>query len=384
MKKRHGPCNWINKMDTFPGEWRNMEVILAHDWLTGMRGGERVLQILCRVFPRAPIYTLFYNPGAVSPSIRARRVITSPLQRVPGILKSYRNFLPFFPAAIESFRLPKADLVISTSHCAAKGIIPPQGARHLCYCFTPMRYAWVFYGEYFGNNPLKRMILQPVLARLRRWDRENSARVDRFVTLSNHVKKRINDFYNRDADVVYPPVDLSFWTPGVDGNGGYDLVVSALVPYKRIDLAVKAYNKLGRALKIAGTGTEARKLSAMAGKTIEFLGRVPDERLLELYRHCRCLVFPGEEDFGLVPLEAQACGKPVVAFGKGGALETVVDGATGVFFKEQNPEALCEAVSRCDALAWDSALIRKNAGRFSEQSFIDGLSASIRLTMENK
>lgn len=425
-------------MNNFPPEWQNMKVILAHDWLTGMRGGERVLEVLCRAFPQAPIYTLFYNPGAVSEVISRHSIKTSWLQNIPGILKYYRNFLPFFPSAMESMQTEPADLVISTSHCVAKGLIAPAGARHFCYCFTPMRYAWVFYDEYFGNNSLKKALLAPVLSRLRHWDKKSAARVDCFTTLSGHVQKRIRDFYNRDAAVVYPPVDLSFWTPelvslpkaatfspagrdpalswvnslachangvvppelsGRTGSpalpadnvvagshlenlrGNYDLIVSALVPYKRIDLAVRAYNRLGYPLKIAGTGTEAGKLIVAAGENIEFLGRVTDERLLDLYRHCRMLIFPGEDDFGIVPVEAQACGKPVVAFARGGVLETTVRDVTGVLFEEQNEEALLEAVRQCALRRWDPAAIRKNAERFSEQNFIDGLSACIRFTM---
>jgi len=380
-------------MNSIPSDLKNLNVILAHDWLTGMRGGERVLEILCRAFPRAPIYTLIHNPSAVSATINSRRIKTSWLQNVPGIMKFYRYFLPLFPSAIESLRPDRVDLIISTSHCVAKGLIAPPGARHMCYCFTPMRYVWVFYGEYFGSNPLKKAVLTPLLRRLRQWDKESSARVDCFATLSKHVKKRINDFYGRDAKVVYPPVDLSFWTPADDvvagglsenSSGNYDLIVSALVPYKRIDLAVKAYAKLGAPLKIVGTGTEAGKLTAMAGNNIEFLGRITDDRLRELYRHCRALIFPGEEDFGIVPVEAQACGKPVVAYARGGVLETVVKDLTGVFFEEQNEEALLEAVQQCAARKWDSSVIRKNAERFSEQNFIDGLSACIRFTMENK
>jgi glycosyltransferase involved in cell wall biosynthesis len=240
---------------------------------------------------------------------------------------------------------------------------------------------------------MKKAVLTPLLRRLRQWDKESSARVDYFATLCKHVQKRIKDFYGRNAEVVYPPVDLSFWTPAGDIAAGdhsensrinYDLVVSALVPYKRIDLAVKAYGKLGYPLKIVGTGTEAGKLTAMAGKNIEFLGRVSDDRLLELYRHCRALIFPGEEDFGLTPIEAMACGKPVVAYAKGGVLETVVKDLTGVFFEEQNEEALLEAVRKCATTKWDSSDIRKNAERFSEHNFINGLSACIRLTIENK
>jgi len=376
-------------MNEFPPEWKNLNVILAHDWLTGMRGGERVLEILCRAFPRAPIYTLFHNPAAISATINSHRIKTSRLQNIPGIFKYYRNFLPLFPSAIKSLRPERADLIISTSHCVAKGLVAPPGTRHLCYCFTPMRYAWVFYNEYFGSNPLKKAILTPILSRLRQWDKESSSRVDYFATLSKHVRKRIHDFYGRNAEVIYPPVDLSFWTPADDiGAGGhpenYDLVVSALVPYKRIDIAVKTYTKLGHPLKIVGTGTEAGKLTSMAGKNIEFLGRVPDDRLRELYRHCRALIFPGEEDFGIVPVEAQACGKPVVAYAKGGVVETVTKDLTGVFFEEQHEEALLEAVRKCAATKWDSAAIRENAERFSEQNFIAGLSDCIRFAMEKK
>jgi glycosyltransferase involved in cell wall biosynthesis len=313
-------------MNWLPSDLKNLKVILAHDWLTGMRGGERVLEILCRAFPHAPVYTLLHNPHAISATINSHRVKTSWLQNIPGIFKYYRNFLPFFPSAMESLRPEEpGDLVISTSHCVAKGFIAP-GARHMCYCFTPMRYAWVFYDEYFGSNPLKKALLSPMLSRLRQWDKASAARVDYFATLSAHVRKRINDFYGRDAEVVYPPVDLSFWTPVNEKKyysreqapGDYDLIVSALVPYKRIDIAVKAYAKLGYPLKIAGTGTELKKMQSSSGKNIEFLGRVSDDRLLELYRHCRALIFPGEEDLGLVPLEAQACGKPVVAYARGG------------------------------------------------------------------
>ena len=375
-------------MNSAPSEFKDLKIILAHDWLTGMRGGERVLEYLCEMFPQAPIYTLFYNPGAVSDIINRHPVKTSWLQHIPGILKYYRNFLPFFPSAMESLRFGgHADLVISTSHCVAKGLFAPAGARHLCYCFTPMRYAWVFYEEYFGNNPLKKIALGPVLRRLRQWDAASSARVGHFATLSRHVQGRIKKFYGRVADVVYPPVDLSFWTPdnGI-GSGGqsknargdYDLVVSALVPYKRLDIAVRAYNRLGYPLTIVGAGPQSGKLQAMAGENIKFLGRVSDELLRELYRDCRALIFPGEEDFGIVPVEAQACGKPVVAYGRGGVLETVVNDVSGIFFHQQSEAALLEAVQRCAGRKWDGAIIRKNAERFSAENFINGLAASIR------
>ncbi|MCX6992806.1 MAG: glycosyltransferase [Kiritimatiellaeota bacterium] len=384
-----------NQQSTIRNQKFSQRVILAHDWLTGMRGGERVLEVLCRSFPRAPIYTLIHNPAAVSEVINAHPVMTSWLQRVPGIRQHYRYFLPFFPDAIERLQPTAADLLISTSHCVAKDLRPPKGARHLCYCFTPMRYAWLFYEEYFGKNPFKKKLLNPYLNRLRAWDRATCDRVDRFVALSRHVQKRILKFYGREADVVYPPVNTSFWTPAPAtssdaqpstlhasrATGAYDLIVSALVPYKKIEVAVRAYTRLGYPLKIVGVGTEYKRLQRMAGARIEFLGRLDDERIRDLYRHCRLLVFPGEEDFGIVPVEAQACGRPVVAYGIGGALETVVDGQTGIFFHAQTEAALLGAVEQAATIRWNPAAIRANAEQFSEANFISGLTASIAQCM---
>jgi glycosyltransferase involved in cell wall biosynthesis len=366
----------------FPEDWASLDVALSHDWLTGMRGGERVLEWLCRGFPRATVLTLIHNPAAVSDVIAAHPVRTSPLQRLPGIGERYRRLLPLFPWAFGRLRAPPADLLISTSHCLAKAVRAPPGARHLCYCFTPMRYAWTFYEEYFGRNPLKRRALAPLLARLREADLRANERVDRFVTLSRHVQERIRRFYGREADVVYPPVDVDFFTPGDAARDAaapaFDLIVSALVPYKRIDLAVRAYSRTGFPLKVVGVGTEFPALRAAAAPNVEFLGRLEDGAVRALYRACRLLVFPGEEDFGIVPVEAQACGRPVVAFGRGGARETVEDGVTGLFFDAQEEDALIAAVESAAARAWDAAAIRRRAERFHPQAFVDGLAASIR------
>jgi glycosyltransferase involved in cell wall biosynthesis len=362
------------------------KVALAHDWLNGMRGGERCLDLICKEFPQAELYTLLYRPELVSEAIRSRKVHVSGLQRVPGFREHYRWFLPLFPMAIESFCVPEGtDLVLSTSHCVAKGLVPPKGAKHLCYCFTPMRYAWSMQAEYFGRNRVKRAALDLALGRLRKWDRMASARVDRFVAISHHVKGRIEKFYGREAAVVYPPVATQFFTPDAPGgNDGYDLVVSALVPYKRVDLAVQAYSRTGFPLKIAGVGTAMEALRKTAAPNVEFLGRVPDEEIRKLYRRCRFLVFPGEEDFGIVPLEAQACGKPVVAFGRGGLLETVVAGTTGVFFPEQTPEALAEAVASAAVLDWNPAAIRAHAEQFGEARFLAGLRAEVAAVLEGR
>ena len=264
----------------------------------------------------------------------------------------------------------------------AKNFRKPDGARHVCVCFSPMRYAWLFYEEYFGRNPLKAAVVKPMLAALRRWDAATAVGVDRFVAISRHVANRIRDFYGRDAAVAYPPVDLARCTPGArPGEGGFDLVVSALVPYKRIDLAVRVYTRNRWPLKVVGAGGCLDALRREAGPTVEFLGRLPDPDVVELYRSCRLLVFPGEEDYGIVPLEAQACGRPVVAFGRGGARETVEDGVSGLFFAEQTEDALEDAVARAAAARWNPAAIRRNAERFGPAQFLDAVSAEIRAAL---
>ena len=367
----------------FPPEWKNINVVLCHDWLTGMRGGERVLEVLCKAFPDAPIMTLIYNKSAVSDIINSHTVHTSWLQNIPGIMKYYRNMLPFFPLAIKSLNPPKADIIISTSSCVAKSIVPADGTPHLCYIFTPMRYAWTFFDEYFGKKSIKGMIARPILKALRKWDKKTANRVTRFVGISNHVRDRINNFYEREADVVYPPVDITRCTidPEVNEIGEFDLIVSALVPYKKIDLAVAAYNKLGFPLKIVGIGSELPKLREKSNDNIEWLEWQSDATVLGLYQKCRMLIFPGEEDFGIVPLEAQACGRPVVAYKKGGALETVSDAVSGLFFDEQTEESLTDGINRCAAHKWDKNNIRANANKFSTQNFVDNLNKCIKKTI---
>jgi glycosyltransferase involved in cell wall biosynthesis len=362
-------------------------VAFVHDWLNGMRGGEKCLEALGRKWPDAPVYTLLYRPECVSEDIRRHPVEASAmLARIPGFASHYRNFLPLFPRAVEAFELPEwTRLVISMSHCVAKGVRPPAGAKHLCYCFTPMRYAWGLQEEYFGRNPLKRAALAPVLAKLRSWDKASAARVDRFVAISEHVRRRIEACYGRETDVVFPPVATDFYTRDPAAlREDFALVVSALVPYKRIDLAIAACRANGKRLKIAGTGSDEKKLRALAegAPNITFEGRPGDEEIRALYRTCRYLLFPGEEDFGIVPVEAQACGAPVVAFRKGGALETIREDETGVFFGEQTPEALCEAMERADGMIFDGATIRRNAERFTEARFLAGMEEQIRRTLE--
>jgi len=356
-----------------------VKVAFCHDWLVGMRGGERVLEALLGNHPNAPVYSLLHDPQGISPKINAHPVSTSPLQHIPGIEKKYRWLLPLMPWAIQHLKPdPDTQLVVSTSHCVAKGIPIPQGARHLCYCFTPMRYAWLFGDEYIGKNPLKRVAASPVLALLRNWDRRTAANVDLFVAISHHVRARIQRFYGREAQVVYPPADTDFFTPVEHPSADYDVIISALVPYKRLELAVEAYNHLGTPLRIVGTGTEYHRLRGMSQKNIVFMGRLNDAEVRDQLRNARLLIFPGEEDFGIVPVEAMACGRPVVAFSKGGVTETVVDGQTGLFFNEPNPASLAAAVTRAASQSWSANSIRSHAEHFSIPRFLIEMEAMMQ------
>lgn len=360
----------------------DMKIALVHDWLTGMRGGEKVLEVLCELFPTATIFTLLHNEGSVSRTIENLPIRTSFINNLPLKAKRYRNYLPLFPRAVESFDLSGFDLILSTSHAVAKGACPPKGALHLCYCHTPMRYVWELYDEYFGPGkagPVTRMVMPVLAERLRIWDVRSSDRVHAFIANSRNVAGRIRQYYHRPADVIYPPVDVKQFTVS-EKDEGYYLVVSALVPYKRVDLAVHAFQELGERLVIVGTGPETARLKSLGGRNVEFLGWQPDDALSALYAGCRALIFPGIEDFGIVPLEAMASGKPVVAFEAGGALETVMDhgeSQTGVFFKDQTREALVDAVRRLRTLKFDPFKIRAHAERFDRSLFKENLKSYI-------
>jgi glycosyltransferase involved in cell wall biosynthesis len=346
-----------------------------------MRGGEKVLLSLAALFPEAPIFTLLHVRGSVAPELEARDIRTSFLQRFPGIARGYRHYLPLFPLAAEALDLRGFDLVVSSSHCAAKGVRPDTGAVHLCYCHTPMRYVWDRYDDYFGPGRagrLARSVLPVAAAGLRAWDTASASRVHRFAANSAYVAGRIRSYYGRDAEVIPPPVDTAFFTPGERGPGRYDLVVSALAPYKRVDLALEAYRGTDWPLRVVGSGPEEDRLRAAAPPNVRFLGRVSDVELRDLYRGCRALLMPGVEDFGIAPLEAMACGRPAVVLGEGGGAETVEDGRTGVVFREPTVRALREAVCTARSTPFDRLVLRARAESFSREVFEARLSAFVQ------
>lgn len=355
----------------------NPRVLLAHDWLTGMRGGEKCLEVLAERYPSATLYTLLHRKGSVSPAIEALDIHTSFLNHLPASSRYYRYLLPLMPTAVGAWKLPPADLVVSLSHCVVKGVHSP-GTPHVCYCFTPMRYAWHMREAYFAGRVrgLKARLVDRLLESLRDWDRRTAANVDRFVAISHTVQRRIRECYGRDSEVIYPPVDTAFYTPTDQPREDFYLVVSAFAPYKRLDLAIAACEQLRRRLVVIGTGQDASRLGELAGPNTRFLGWQPDEVIRDHLRRCRALLFPGEEDFGIVPVEAMACGAPVIALGKGGAAETVVPlhagcGATGVWFEEPRPDALADAIVGFETHRdhFDTPVLRRQALRFSTVRF---------------
>jgi glycosyltransferase involved in cell wall biosynthesis len=365
-----------------------LRAVLVHDWLTGMRGGEKVLEAFCRLFPEAPIYTLLHLPGKVSSLIESHPIRTSFLQRLPLAERRYRHYLPLFPRAAESLELPECDLVLSSSHCVAKGVNVAPGAVHVSYVHTPMRYVWDMYDSYFGpgKGGLARWVMPFFRGGLQRWDVRTAQEVDHFIANSAHVAERIRRHYNRESTVIHPPVETSRFAP-VPEPEDYYLVVSALVPYKRVDLAVAACTAGGYRLKVVGTGPEEARLKEMAGPGVEFLGWQPDEALPKLYAKAKAFIFPGEEDFGITPLESMAAGRPVVALGKGGALETVVGlndpqgrAPTGVFFYEQQAEALVAALKELETEAdrFDPQALARHAADFDAKVFMERITAFLK------
>lgn len=372
---------------------REVRVALIHDWITGMRGGEKALEVFCELFPAADLFTLVYLKGTVTPIIEQRLVKKSPIHWLPMAGKLYRQYLPLFPMAVEQFDLDGYDLVISTSHCAAKSVVVTGRAKHLCYCLTPMRYAWDQFDAYFGPERVGRVpsaLLRPVLAGLARWDRATEGRVHRYLAISQYVARRIALYYNRQSTLVYPPVDTEFYAPDATSPPQPEppvspqphfLVVSALVPYKRVDLAMMAAREAGVRLTVIGSGPERAQLERLTGDGIELAGWRTDEEIRDLYRTCTAAILPGEEDFGIVPVEAQACGRPVVALGRGGALDTVIDGETGVLFDQPTVASLAAGLKRAAATPWRPARIRAHAETFSRQRFVAAIEQVVDDTM---
>lgn len=352
-----------------------MKVVLVQDWLIHMRGGEKVLEALAEIYPDAPIYTLFYNRAGLSPVLKNRQIIPSFLQHLPGIRRYYRWLLPFLPFVIRTLKIPAGTrLVFSTSHCVAKGVRVPDGAVHLCYCHTPMRYLYGFGEDYFGRMPFfLKPLIHLILAALRKWDLKSNAGVDHFIANSENVKQRILQYYDRESHVIHPPVNSAYYSAPEASPKDYYLVVSAFVPYKRIDLVIEAFNTLDRKLIIVGSGPMDEAYRALrVSPRINFLGSVPDKELRNLLAEARALIFPTEEDFGIVPLEAQACGIPVIAYGKGGALESV---KTGIFFDAQTAESLREAVERFETQTFNRKEIPARISDFSKERFKEKLRA---------
>lgn len=348
-----------------------MKIALVHDWLTNMGGAERVIINFKETYPEAPIYTAIYNPENLDESLRNIDVKTSFLQNKKNAKTNHQKYFPFMPMAFESFNLNEYDVVLSSSSSCAKGVITNPNTMHVCYCHSPMRYGWEFYYEYSENTEmsvLKKVFLKYFMNYMRMWDNVSSDRVDYFISNSENVAKRIWKHYRRESIVIHPPVRCNLFNIS-DIDEDYFLIISRLVEYKRIDLAVQAFNELGLPLVIIGDGAERKKLEAMAKDNIKFLGRQPDEVIKDYYSKCRAFVFPGEEDFGITPLEAQASGRPVIAFGKGGTLETVLDGQTGVFFNEQTIRDLKDAVKKFQGIEFDKEVIRKHAEKFDEEIF---------------
>jgi len=356
-----------------------LKLAIVHDYLTQMGGAEQVVKIFREIFPDAPIYTSIYNPDVMCSSFRDADIRTSFMQRLPFVKKHSRRYLPLYPYAFESFDLSEYDVVLSSSSSFAKGVITGPHTCHICYCYTPMRFVWNYH-TYIEQEPFSRFtksVLPYIIHKMRLWDEISTNRVDHFISNSSEIDKRIRKYYRRPSTIIHSPVDTSRFSIG-EKDGGYYLIVSRMLPYKRIDIAIQACNKLRIPLKVVGGGRDKARLKSMAGPTVEMLGRVSDEERLRLMRECRALIFPGMEDFGLVPVEAMACGKPVIAYAGGGALDTVRVGVSGVFFNEQTPESLADAIMEFDPRQFDPYAIRKHAELFDVKVFKEQILRFVR------
>jgi glycosyltransferase involved in cell wall biosynthesis len=348
-----------------------VKVAIVHDWLNQIGGAEAVLETLVEMFPGAPVFTTIYWRRGMPLRYQEWDIRPTWLDRAPFIYRHHQPYLPLYPLAVQSMDLRGYDLILSNKSGFCHGVRTTPGQLHIDYCLTPTRYVWDYAG-YAAQEGLGRaadLLLRPLIRWLQSWERRAAYRVDHFIAISCEVQARIARFYQRDSTIIYPPVDTERYRPSLEPPGDYFLVVSRLIPYKRIDLAVQACSQLGRPLLVVGEGRGLAALENMAGPTVRFLGRLPDDELGRLLVGCRAFIFPGYEDFGIAPLEAQAAGRPVIAYAAGGALDTVVDGETGLFFHEQTPEALADAICRLEVLDLDPAAIRRNAERFSVPRF---------------
>ena len=358
-----------------------MRVAIVHDWLNQVGGAERVLSVLKELYPQAPIYTSIYWPEVMPPHFRSWDIRLSFMDKLPLVKRRHQLFLPLYPLAFESFDLRDYDLVISNKSGFCHGVITRPETLHLCYCLTTTRYLWDFHGyvQREGVSRLARVFLAPLLFYLRLWDRAAADRVDYFLAISRAVQRRIAKYYRRDSIVIHPPVDTAsygaYFSP--DDHADYFLIASRLIPYKRVDLAVRAFNELGLPLTVIGDGRDRPRLEALARPNIKFTGRVSEEELKRYIARCRAFIFPGLDDFGIAPVEAQAAGRPVIAYAGGGALDTVVEGVTGAFFYEQTPQSLAEAVRHFDERSFDPETIRRHAARFDREAFKRKLSRFI-------
>jgi len=348
-----------------------MKLALVHDWLNQIGGAEDVLSAMVALYPQRPIYTSIYAPDLMPADYRKWDIRTLWIDRLPGIHTHHQPYLPLYPLAWSRLDLSGYDVILSNKSGFCHGLKHGPNSLHICYCLAPTRYVWQFesYIQREGIGGAVELALRPIIAALRRWDYTAAQRVDHFIAISTEIQERIRAFYHREAAIIYPPVDTTRFAAAQTEPGDYFLVVSRLIPYKRIDLAVQVATRLGVRLKVGGKGRDLDRLKAMAGPTVEFLGYVPDEALPDLMAGCRAFIFPGLEDFGITPVQAQAAGRPVIAYGGGGALDTVIPGVTGEYFAEMTVDSLAAAISAFDPARYDPARIRAHADRFDTRHF---------------
>ncbi len=359
-----------------------MKIAIVHDWLTNMGGAEQVVINFKKIYKNAPIYTTFYNPNKLDKELQNVDVRTSFLQK-KKMVTNHKKYFPLMPLAFENFNLNEYDVILSSSSSCAKGVITKPGSVHICYCHTPMRYAWELRDDYIKEaGRLKRRLIKILLHYMRIWDFVSASRVDYFIANSTAVQKRIQKHYKREAIVINPPVRCNLFNIS-ETDGDYYFIVSRLVGYKRFDLAVKACSELGKKLIIIGDGPEREKLEKLANENVTFLGRQSDDVVKKYMSECKALLFPGEEDFGIVPVEAQACGRPVIAFGKGGVLDTVIDGKTGILFPEQTVESIKDAIIQFENANFDKKKIREHAMKFDEKVFQDKIQEYVKKVSGN-